>query len=211
MSLHAANCFAYIALWAWWSFFKLIFDLLLFALCSFCSLLFKVTIRIPLHEDSSKSGRYEISFQTGRLYFYHFPPKMKPKIKKPQVLCRPPCLCVFETEGKHYRTLFHSGKESFSVVTGWSTIREFNFRQTFMFIFYRALRPVLSLTETSGECVCVWGGGEDGLILPPVLSHTRQGDHWHSCSEENAWSYTPAPSYVLVTGRNTWYVTRTLI
>jgi hypothetical protein len=29
------------------------------------------------------------------LYFYHFPPEMKPKIQKPQALHRPPCLCVF--------------------------------------------------------------------------------------------------------------------
>jgi hypothetical protein len=50
-----------------------------------------------------------------------------------------------------------------------------------------------------------------GSYFAPELSHTHQGDHWHLCSEENTWSYAPAPSYVSVTGRNTWYVTRILI
>ena len=118
VSLQASACSTYPAVSAWWSFFKPIFDFPLFALCSFCNVLLNISISITLHEDSSKSGRYEISFQTGRLYFYHFPPKMKPKIQKPQALHRPPCLCVFETERKHYRTLCHSGKDSCSVVTG---------------------------------------------------------------------------------------------
>ena len=118
MLLQASACFAYSVMSAWWSFLNPYLALLCFALCSFCNLMFSAAFSIPLHEDSSKSGRYEISFQMGTLYFYHFPPKMKPKIQKPQALRRPPCLCVFETERKHYRTLCHSGKGSFNVVTG---------------------------------------------------------------------------------------------
>jgi len=50
-----------------------------------------------------------------------------------------------------------------------------NFRQTFLFVFYKALRPILDLTEPSVEWVyvCVYGGGS---YFTSVLSHTRQGD-----------------------------------
>jgi hypothetical protein len=94
VSLLASACFACTVVSAWWPFFIPILDFPLFALRSFCNVLFNVTISIPLHGDFSRSGRYEISFQTGRLYFYHFPPKMKPKKQKPQAWHRPPCLCV---------------------------------------------------------------------------------------------------------------------
>ena len=95
------------------------------------------------------------------------------------------------------------------ITAGWSTNRGFSFRQTFLFIFYKKptdrFWAVPKLLLNMCVFVCVFVGG--GSYFTPGLSHTRQDDHWHSCSEKNAWSYTPAPSYVLVTGRNTWYVT----
>lgn len=163
MSPQASVWFVYAVVSAWWSFFKHIFDFPLFAVCSLCNLLFNVAIRIPVQKNSSKRGWNEIGFQTRRGYCYHFLPKMKPKIQKPQALYRPPYLCVFETERKCYR--WQRLIQCSHWVTGWN--HGFNFRHPFVFTFYKTFRPAVSLIEPSVELV--WNGGV--LFCPWVKSH----------------------------------------